>query len=222
MTDFQTARINMVDCQLRTADVTDHAILAAMQEVPREVFVPETIQPLSYIDEDIALGAGADGQKRYLMEPAQFARLLQLAEISASDVVLDIGCATGYSSAVLSKICSFVVAIEQDSGLAAKATSILAEIEADNVVVMEQEHSVGLPKEAPYDAIFVNGAVDSAPMHLVNQLKDGGRLVFVEGIGNGAWAKVCVKRGDSHSCLNRFNAAVRTIPGFSAQPEFQF
>ena len=97
--DFSELRTKMVDGQVRTTDVTDPAILAAMLAIPREAFVDEGRRPLAYIDEDIEIAPG-----RYLMEPSPFAKLVQLAEIRPGETVLDVGAGTGYSSAVLSRL----------------------------------------------------------------------------------------------------------------------
>src|SRR5690606_4009204 len=125
MADFAVQRLNMVDGQLRTTDVTNADVLAAMLSVPRELFVPQSRQALAYIDEDIPVGDQA--QPRFLMEPSPFANLVQLAGIGPDDFVLDIGCATGYSAAVLSRLSSSVVALECDSSLADAATASLSE-----------------------------------------------------------------------------------------------
>src|SRR5690606_40293001 len=102
--DFQALRVKMVDGQIRTTDVTDPAILTAMLEVAREAFVPAELKPLAYMDEDIALGGG-----RFLMRPSPFARLVQLCGVRAGDLVLDVGCGRGYSSAILARVAGFVV-----------------------------------------------------------------------------------------------------------------
>ena len=109
--DFTEQRTKMVDGQLRTTDVTNPAILDAMGAVPREAFVPPNLKSLAYIDEDIVISSPQSAETRYLMEPSPFAKLVQLAEIPADAVVLDIGCGTGYSSAVLSMIAGSVIAM---------------------------------------------------------------------------------------------------------------
>ena len=126
MTDYTLARTNMVDCQVRPADVTDLKIIDAMLEIPRERFVPEQMQALAYLDEDLSLNISTSTPEgdcpRYLMEPASFAKLLQLAQVKPDSIVLDIGCASGYSTAVLASLCSSVVAVEEDEKLANIAT----------------------------------------------------------------------------------------------------
>jgi len=207
----------MVDGQVRTTDVTDSAILDAMLSVPREAFVPLARQPLAYIDEDIEVAPG-----RYLMEPSPFAKIVQLAEIAPGDVVLDVGCATGYSSAILSRLASSVVALECDPALAASASETLSGLGHDNVAVVEGPLEQGYPSEAPYDAIFVGGAVDEVPDALLSQLKDGGRLVAVVGRGNAGVARVFTRSGEVIASRRGFNAAVQPLPGFLRAPAFQF
>lgn len=205
----------MVDCQIRTNDVTNHALLEALLEVPREKFVPADKIDLAYIDEDIQVGPN-----RFMMEPAPFAKLAQAVGIKSTDVVLDIGCATGYSSAVMSKFASVVFALEEDHDLAQQAAKILDELDFDNVVVVEGPLNEGYRDEGPYDVIFVNGAVDEVPSVLFDQLQDGGKLITVLGRGNAATARLYTKRGDDISGRSLFNCAVKVLPGFEKAEEF--
>ncbi|MEL0106153.1 MAG: protein-L-isoaspartate O-methyltransferase [Rhodospirillaceae bacterium] len=215
--DYAEARLNMVENQIRTNRVTDPLIIKAMGELPREAFVPGEKAGIAYIDEDIEIAPG-----RYLMEPMVLARLLQAAEITESDVVLDIGCGTGYASAVLSHMANTVVALESDAGLAAQATETLSALEIDTVAVVEGALSAGAPKQAPYDVIFIGGAVAEVPQAIAGQLAEGGRLVAVtnkKSIGTGAL--ITNHRG----ILTRrdlFDAATPFLPGFEPAPEFVF
>src|SRR5690606_14291329 len=111
--DFSQQRDTMVEGQIRTRDVTHVPVQNAFRAIPREYFVPEDRRFLAYMDEDLeVLPATAGSPARYLTEPAVFALLLQLADIKPSDLVLDVGCATGYSTAIISRIASFVVGLE--------------------------------------------------------------------------------------------------------------
>lgn len=222
MTDYSTARTTMVDCQIRPSDVTDLAIIEAMLEIPRERFVAEGRQSLAYIDEDLSLDTTTDGKTRYLMDPAPLAKLLQLAEIRPDAIVLDVGCATGYSTAILAALCSSVVALEQDQKLATRAGDTLLELEIDNAVVVTGPLADGYAKEGPFDVIFVGGAVGQVPDKLVSQLKDGGRLVTVEGTGNTGIARLFTRNGNSSCKTSHFNCSVQPLPGFEKQPEFEF
>ncbi|GAA4112477.1 protein-L-isoaspartate O-methyltransferase [Aminobacter aganoensis] len=221
--DFSERRVKMVDGQVRTTDVTDAAILSAMLSVPREAFVDSAQRELAYIDEDLRYGATADSdQPRYLMEPSPFAKLAQLAEIGPRDFVLDVGSGTGYSSAVLSQLASSVIALESDPTLAATATSTLSSLGCDNVVVVSGPLAAGYASQAPYDVIFVGGSVEQVPDALLAQLKEGGRLVAVEGRGNAGVASIFLKTGGNVTARRAFNAAVKPLPGFNRTREFEF
>ena len=220
MIDFEKARRTMVDCQIRPNDVTEYAILEAFGSVPREAFVSQAQKPIAYIDEDLPLLAS--DASRYLMEPMSMARLVDLAQIRSDDIVLDIGCATGYSSAILSLLCSSVVAIESDENLAARASENCLNLGYDNVAVVHSPLQNGLAAEGPYDAIFVGGAVHETPEQILKQLKDGGRLVVVEGLGNAGQAKVYLNSGGIISSSVAFNCAVKPLPGFERESVFEF
>jgi protein-L-isoaspartate(D-aspartate) O-methyltransferase len=220
--DFTRQREKMVDGQLRTTDVTSPAVLAAMLKVPREAFVPSARRAFAYIDEDILVLEGAGRRGRYLMEPSPFARLVQLSSVGKEDVVLDIGCASGYSTAVLSCLAGSVIALECESGLANEASERLTRLGYDNTVVVEGPLEAGFASEAPYDVIFLNGAVEQVPETLFGQLRDGGRLVGVVGSGNTGVATLWTRSGGAISSRRAFNAAVRPLPGFEREKVFEF
>lgn len=218
--DFQDLRVKMVEGQVRTTDVTDKALLAAMLEIPREEFVPAQRRTLAYIDEDIELSEGASG--RFLMRPSPFARLIQLAGVRAGDMVLDVGCGTGYSSAVLARIAGFVVALESDPALAEEAGRRLTGSGYENVSVVVGALPAGHAAQAPYDVIVIEGAVDEIPATLTDQLRDGGRLVAVVGEGHAGRATLWRKEDGLVSSRPAFNAAVRPFDAFRRDPEFVF
>ena len=221
--DFSQARIKMVDGQVRTTDVTNLALLDAFLEVPREQFVPAERRVLAYIDEDIQIApAQAGGLPRYLMEASPLAKLLQLADITPGDIVLDVGCGTGYASALLSRLASSVIALESDAALATLANSNLLTLGCDNVAVVQGDLNKGYADEAPYEVIFLGGAVDEVPAALFDQLKEGGRLVVVVGRGNAGVARLYVKSGGDVTARKVFNAAIKPLPGFEFVPGFQF
>nr|WP_302795498.1 protein-L-isoaspartate O-methyltransferase [Shinella daejeonensis] len=217
MINYTAARTKMVDNQIRTTDVTSHGVLEAFLTVAREEFVPAALRPLAYIDNDIQLAAG-----RYLMEPSPLAKLIQLAAVEADDVVLEVGAGTGYASAILSRLASSVVALESDAALAAVATETLTRLGYDNVAVVSGDLEQGYGAEAPYDVIFVHGAVEYVPEALFDQLRDGGRLVVVEGVGNASQARLYIKEGGRTSERNVFNTSVKPLPGFRKVKEFVF
>ena len=216
MTDFAAARRNMVDGQVRTADVTDLRILSAMLAVPREAFLPPEKAGLAYLDLDVPVGEGG----RRLIKPMVLAKLIQGADLSATDRVLDLGCATGYAAAVLARIAGQVIALEQEPTLASAARAALAAM--PNVTVATGELAEGRPQGGPYDAIVVEGATEISPYTLLQQLKDGGRLVCV--LGAGPSAKAMLYRRSGSDCGGRalFDAAAPLLPGFVKPPEFAF
>ena len=221
MEDFAHARTKMVDSQLRTENVTDYDVLAVMGVVPREVFVPAHQRALAYLDKDIPIKNSGD-QPRYLMEAAPFARLLQLAEIDKQDLILDIGCGSGYSAAVIAHLANFVVALESDAALAAEASQKLNQLGVDNARVVNGPLDAGYPSEGPYDVIFMDGAVEVLPGALFGQLREGGRLVAVLGYGRAAMATVWTKSENQIGRRSAFNADVRPLPGFRKPAAFVF
>ena len=220
MTDFEAARIHMVDCQIRTTDVTSHPVLSAFLTVPREAFLPESVKALAYVDEDMPITTGAD--PRYIMEPSPLAKLVQLADVKKTDVVLEVGAGEGYAAAILSLLAGSVVALESDEALAASATQALSSLGYDNVAVVTGPLEAGYASEAPYDLIFLNGAVEEVPQALLGQLRDGGRLVAVTGNGHSARATVISREGANYSTVRYFNAAIKVLPGFRKAAEFVF
>ncbi len=214
MTEFAVQRHNMVESQVRPNGITDARIIEAIAAVPRELFVPEERRQLAYMDEDVLVSVTPDGSRRWLMEPMTFARLLQLAEIAPGEAVLDIGCATGYSTAVIAALAESAIAVEEDPVLADEATVRLGELGITNAAVINAPHAAGLPGEAPFDVIFINGRVPSLPRSLLEQLKDGGRLVAVVGETGVAPALVCTRHGEAFSSRTQYDSSVAALPGF--------
>ena len=217
MTDFAAARTKMVDNQIRTTDVTSHSILSAFLSVPREEFVPENKKALAYIDTDIEVAPG-----RFVMEPSPLAKLLQLAEITKDDHVLEVGSGSGYSTALLATVAKSVTSLESDSDLKASSSATLERLGFKNVSVVSGDLTKGYVGKGPYDVIFVNGAVDEVPAAFLDQLKNGGRMVVVVGSGNASRARLYVRDGHAVSDRPAFNTAVKSLPGFSRKPEFVF
>jgi protein-L-isoaspartate(D-aspartate) O-methyltransferase len=214
MIDFAVQRQNMVESQVRPNGITDARVIDAMAKLPRELFVPEQRRTLAYMDEDILVAVTPDGGRRWMMEPMTFARLLQLAEIGPGDVVLDVGCATGYSTAVIATLAESVIAVEEDPVLAEQATARLAELGITNAAIVNAPHATGLASEAPFDIIFINGRVATLPRALLEQLKDGGRLVAVVGETAVSPALVCTRHGETFSSRAQYDASVAPLSGF--------
>jgi protein-L-isoaspartate(D-aspartate) O-methyltransferase len=217
MFDTVAARRMMVDGQVRTADVTDLDLIAAMQTVPRERFVPPALAEQAYRDGDIAIGGG-----RVLLKPMVLAKLIQAAQVGGGSHVLDVGCGTGYSSAVLARVAGSVVALEQDEALAQHAKATLAAIGGGSVTVATAPLTAGWPAAAPYDVILLNGATEVVPEALGGQLKPDGRLACI--FGRGPIGKAMIYRLAEGHLVGRpvFDAAAPLLPGFVAAPAFVF
>jgi protein-L-isoaspartate(D-aspartate) O-methyltransferase len=218
MPDYAAARRNMVDSQIRTNRVTDEALLSAMGEIPREIFVPRSLAGVAYLDEDLPLGGG-----RFLMEPMVLARLLQTAAIRPGDVVLDIGCGSGYSSAVASRLANTVFALESDAALARRAGEILVSLQIDNAVVVQGPLRAGYPSQAPYDVVIFQGSVPEIPAAIAGQLAEGGRLCAVVAPPDRTGrAVLALRRGGIVSQRDVFDAATPPLAGFELESGFRF
>jgi protein-L-isoaspartate(D-aspartate) O-methyltransferase len=227
MIDFEAARTTMVDTQLRTDRVTDRVILAAFAALPRERFVPVAKRDLAYSDAALEVWPSLDGgPARYLLPPIVLARLAQLASVEAKDAVLDIGCATGYSTALLAHLARVVTAVEAEPELAAAARENLLALGLNNAAVGDGDLARGAPEAGPFDVILLNGSVPEIPDALLAQLKDGGRLVAIvtgpQGRPRQGKATLFVKVDGEASGLPHFDANARALPGFAPLPSFSF
>jgi protein-L-isoaspartate(D-aspartate) O-methyltransferase len=218
MFDSAIARRTMVDGQVRTADVTNPDLLSAMLSVPRERFVPPALAPQAYLDSDLAIAKG-----RVLLKPMVLAKLIQAARVGPGDRVLDVGCGTGYSSAILAQLAGSVVALEQDAALAGMAQQALAATGASGKVAVEVGPLVeGFAAAAPYDVILLNGSAEVVPEALGRQLKPDGRLACI--FGRAPAMKATLFRLAEGRLVGRpiFDAAAAVLPGFVAPPAFVF
>lgn len=200
MVDFATLRKNMVFGQLLPNRINHPLLLRAFETVPREQFCPKTHQGLAYSDGIIPLSGG-----RFMLAPLALARLIMALEIAPTDKVLDVGCGTGYSSAIANFLSTRVIGIEQDAHLFQKEKEHLQDLgyplELHQAVLSE-----GYPKGAPFDAILIQGASDSVPESLVVQLKEGGKMALF------------LKEG-AHQCA-RGTLVQRIKKGFTTRPLF--
>jgi protein-L-isoaspartate(D-aspartate) O-methyltransferase len=218
MIDYAAARLTMVESQLRTNKVTDEGVLDAFLAVPRERFVPPALSGTAYVDDDLPLGHG-----RYLIEPMVLARLLQIAEVGREERVLEIGCASGYGTALLARLARSVVAIESDVELLRQAMTRLRELGIGNAAVLEAPLTGGYPGRAPYDVILFEGAVAGIPTSIAHQLADRGRLVaVVQAEGAVGQAVLMTSAGGALSRRPAFDATVPLLPGFQPEPSFVF
>jgi protein-L-isoaspartate(D-aspartate) O-methyltransferase len=222
MSGFATARQKMVDGQVRTNDVTDSRILDAMLAIPRELFVPESKRALAYLDLDLDVSEGG-AAKRYMIKPQVIAKLLQAAEIAATDKVLVVGSATGYAVAVAAHLAAKVTAVESEQALIAKGSELLSQLGLANVSTIKAGAAAeGDPADAPYDVILLNGATEVVPKRLFEQLAEGGRLVGIFAASKPARATVVTKSHGDLGYRALFDAAAPILPGMEQVPGFVF
>jgi protein-L-isoaspartate(D-aspartate) O-methyltransferase len=218
MPDMSAARAFMVEGQVRTNDVTDRRIVDAMSRIERERFVAESKRQLAYADTSVELAPG-----RHMMDPRSFAKLAHLAEIREGDRVLDVACGTGYSTAVLATLSADVVALEENEELAKFAAPLLRLSEKlGRIYGVVGPHAAGAAGQAPFDVIFVNGAIEFVPEAWVQQLKEGGRLVAIFDAGPVGKANYCVRKAGMLGRRVAFDATVPPLPGFKRAASFAF
>ncbi|MGB5093719.1 MAG: protein-L-isoaspartate O-methyltransferase [Parvibaculum sp.] len=220
MHDFNVSRLNMVESQVRCNGVTDSRVIDAMGSVPRERFVAPAMASLAYMDSCVAIGDGSS--HRHIMEPRVFAKLLQLAAVESDDMVLDVGCGSGYSTAVLAHLAQAVVGLESQSALADAANATLSALNLHNAAVVTGALNEGVAKQGPYDVILINGQVEQIPEALFDQLKEGGRLVAVVGSRTSARARLYVRSDGRISARDDFDAQIAALPGFEQKTGFVF
>jgi protein-L-isoaspartate(D-aspartate) O-methyltransferase len=219
MTSFEAARTHMIESQLRPNKVADDRVLDGFARVRRELFVPEQLRPVAYVDNDLPLGRG-----RYLMEPMVAARLIQAAALRRADTALVVGAGTGYEAAVMSMLARTVVALEEDPELARFARGALVEEGIASVSVVEGPLPAGYRPRAPYDVVLFAGAIAELPREIVAQLAEDGRLVAVVKTDGGG-----VGRATRATCTGGviarrviFDAATPLLAGFAPKPAFVF
>ena len=221
MPDFATMRAHMVEGQILPNKVTDPRIVEAMATVPRECFVTGPLQAVPYVDEDLAIGNG-----RYLTEPAVLARMIQMLDPGHDNTALDIGCASGYSSAILGRLAGTVIALESDVELSTIGANVLPTLDIDNVLFIEGDLAQGYTDQAPYDVILIAGGVEKVPEVIFEQLAEGGRLATVisqpltGGHGHLGQATLYTRISGVVSSRALFDAALPILPGFRATHGF--
>ncbi|KCV81563.1 protein-L-isoaspartate(D-aspartate) O-methyltransferase [Actibacterium atlanticum] len=215
MADFATRRRMMVDTQVRPSDVTKFPIIDAMLSVQREMFVPAETREAAYVSENVGLGNG-----RVVLEPRTLAKMLDVLDIQPDELVLDLGCGLGYSSAVIARLAEAVVAVEEDASMASEAQDLLSQAGIDNVAVIEGEMAAGASKHGPYDVITVQGAVEHIPDAVTDQLRDGGRIVALFMDGALGVCRIGYKIDGVMNWRFAFNASAPVLPGFERQRAF--
>ena len=226
MIDFARRRLTMVETQLRPNAVTDTRLIAAMSALPRERFVPERLRAFAYIDEGLEVFPAIDAAPaRFLLAPMVLARLVQLAVVEPGDTVLDVGCLTGYSTAILARLGREVTGVEPEPELADAARANLRALEIANAEIVEGALARGRPETGPYDVILLNGSVPGEPESLFGQLREGGRLAAIvsrPGPATQGKATLFVKAEGEVSGLPHFDAGASALPGFSRESSFSF
>jgi len=215
MTDFATRRTVMIDTQVRPADVTKFPVIKALLSVPREAYVPRSLREAAYIGENLVIAP-----RRVVLEARTLAKLLDALDIQPDEMVLDLGCGLGYSTAVIARLAEAVIAVEEDAALAAQAEKTLASEGVDNAAVITGPLAQGAAKHGPYDVITLQGAIETLPQALSDQLKEGGRVgcVFMEGaLGV---ARVGYKVDGVVTWRFAFNATAPVLPGFELRRGF--
>lgn len=220
MADFKKARENMMDGQVHPFGVVDEKILDVFATVPRELFVPEKLQSVAYIDEDLEIGRG-----RYLMESKVHAKMLQALDLNETDVALDIGVASGYSSVILSHLVTTVIALENDKAYIEQATKTWQNQNVNNAVMVGGAFDAGAEEHAPYNVIVLNGAVEFVSQTILDQLEVGGRLVTI--IRKNQYDVGCVtlflkSQSGSVSSTPLFDASTPYLQGFEPLKKFAF
>jgi len=218
MTVFDAARTHMIESQIRPNKVTNERVLDAFAGIRRELFVPEHLRQVAYIDEDLPLGGG-----RYVMEPMVAARLLQIAKVERTDTALIVGAGTGYEAALVSCLARNVVALEEDPELARRARAALVAHGIASVSMVEGPAPQGYRPRVPYDVILFGGAVAEVPSEIASQLAEEGRLLAIVKPGNGVGrATVTTRTGGVLARRVIFDAATPLLPGFLPKPAFVF
>lgn len=216
--DYRAARRHMVESQVRSNDVTSLAIQAAMETVPREAFLPPELRAQAYVERELAYASG-----RRLLTARDFGKLIATAAPRPSDLVLDIACGSGYSTAILANLAEMVVAVEPDEKLAAAAQENLLALGVGNAAVIVGEAAAGAQKQGPFDLIFIGAAIEREPDALLAQLKDGGRLAAIKrekGVSRGV---LYTRSGESCAGRTGFDATTTAVlPGFEAPKGFSF
>ncbi len=216
--DFALARENMVKSQLRTNHITNDDVIRAFNKVPREDFIPEAFRESAYLDENIKLSNG-----RFMLEPLLAAHFVQSAALKADDQVLVLGATTGYETALIAEFTHSIIALESDLSLRKSMEAILAHHDKEYVAVIEKDYTQGYEDEAPFDVIVILGGVPSFPEHIAAQLRDGGRLIYIERSEHAAGQLMCyTKSGDGFAHQMIRTAQTPILKGFETKKTFNF
>lgn len=216
--DYQAARRHMVDSQVRPNDVTDLRLQLAMEEIPREIFLPPELRDQAYVEREVAYAP-----ERYLLRARDFSKLVGSAEPRETDLVLNAVCGSGYSTAILSRLTEMVVSVESDEKLAQAAEANLNSLDISNAAVINADPREGAAGQGPFDLIFIGGVIELKPEKLLQQLKDGGRLATLKMRGGIARGVIYRRSGDVFGLSELFDAAsTAVLSEFKAPKTFKF
>jgi protein-L-isoaspartate(D-aspartate) O-methyltransferase len=220
--NIETARFNMIEQQIRPWEVLDGQVLSLLSVVKRENFVPLAHKALAFADMEIPLqSSGAKGQ--CMLAPKVEARLLQDANIQATDKVLEIGTGSGYMAALLAQQAASVLSLEIDPALAQSSRTNLQNAGIANVEVRQADGSQGAPADGPFDVIVLSGSVPEVPQHLLNQLKMGGRLLAIVGEDPVMRASVITRNGETQwQTSEPWDTMAPRLQGFPEHNRFSF
>ncbi len=202
--EYKKERREMVEQQIRARGIEDGSVLNAMMKVPRHKFVPETLVKEAYIDSPLPIGLN-----QTISQPFIVAYMTEAADISKKDKVLEIGTGSGYQAAILGELAKEVYTIEIIPELAERSTQVLQQLGYKNVFVKTGNGYLGIPEQAPFDAIVVTAAPDEIPQALVDQLAVDGKMVIP--VGNTNQEMVVIKK-TKKGVTERRTMQVRFVP----------
>lgn len=217
MMDTAAARQNMVESQLRPAGISDSRLLRAAGGIPREIFLEPAAQSIAYSEAAICFAPG-----RFMLSPLSACWLLQGAAIRQNEAVLVIGAGDGYMAALAAKLAGTVIGLECDKALAAHAAALFVRLNLDNIAMIEGPLNAGVPGQAPFDVVIVNGAVEAGLELLTAQLADGGRLACVENENGAGQARIYLRDAGTVSSRSIRNISAPLLTGFARAKAFSF
>ena len=216
--EFKLARKNMVDCQLKPNKIKDNEVINAFLNVPREMFVKKNHIKHAYLDDNLSLGNG-----RFLLNPAILSRLIQALELKKNETILNIASGSGYGVVILSYLAGTVLGIENDKNLLEKSLELLLNLDVNNAAIIKGDIKEGFVKQAPYDAILIEGAVEEVPEIILTQLSDKGRLVTVQSNESGYGKAILIEKFNNNFITNiLFDAYVPILSGFRSNKTNSF
>ena len=215
--NFENRRRNMVDCQIRPSDVTSFPIIKAMLAIPREDYVPEQKKELAYLGDHLGIG-----NDRFLLDPRILAKMLNTLAIRPDELVLDIGSGLGYSSAIIASVAEAVISLEEDEDFTSEAENAFSLHSVDNVVPVSGKLAQGMPRYGPYDVITIQGAIETLPQVIIDQLKLGGRIGTIVNTANGGKCRIGINKASGIDWQTAFDAESPVLNGFAGVREFIF